>query len=99
MKLPVALLVLGVSLCSCATITRGTTQAFTITSEPTGADVRLSNGLAFRLVLTGAKGFCHFPITGLTYTHEVHTLSSFEERPCPQCLRVTSPSVLPHAFS
>lgn len=46
MKLPLTLLVLGVSLCSCATITRGTTQAFTITSEPTGADVRLSNGLA-----------------------------------------------------
>ncbi len=46
MKLPVALLVLGVSLCSCATITRGTTQAFTITSEPTGVDIRLSNGLA-----------------------------------------------------
>ncbi len=46
MKLPIALFVLGVTLCSCATITRGTTQAFTITSEPTGADVRLSNGLA-----------------------------------------------------
>lgn len=35
-----------VSLASgCATVTRGTSQAFTITSEPTGANVRLSNGL------------------------------------------------------
>lgn len=46
MKTAIALLTLGLSLSNCATITRGTTQAFTITSEPTGVDIRLSNGLA-----------------------------------------------------
>tara|TARA_Y100000758_G_scaffold267722_1_gene208403 strand:- start:269 stop:649 length:381 start_codon:yes stop_codon:yes gene_type:complete len=30
---------------SCATITRGRTQAFTVTSEPTQANVMFSNGL------------------------------------------------------
>ncbi len=55
MKLPIALFVLGVTLCSCATITRGTTQAFTITSEPTGADIRLWNGPAYGRGLTGTK--------------------------------------------
>jgi len=40
-----ALLVVA-SLPSCATITRGTTQAFTITSAPPGAEARLSNGLS-----------------------------------------------------
>ncbi len=99
MKLPIALFVLGVTLCSCATITRGTTQAFTITSELTGADIRLWNGPAYGRGLTGTKGFCRFGICGLPYTHEVHTLSGFKERPCPQCPRVTPPSVLPPAFS
>ena len=33
-------------LSNCATITRGRNQAFTITSEPSGADVRFSTGLA-----------------------------------------------------
>jgi len=46
MKTAFALITLGLALSNCATITRGTTEAFTITSEPTGADISLSNGLA-----------------------------------------------------
>src|SRR5690606_29075253 len=41
----IALLIVA-TLPSCATITRGTTQAFTITSAPSGAGARLSNGLS-----------------------------------------------------
>src|SRR5690554_3565979 len=41
----IALLIVA-TLPSCATITRGTTQAFTITSDPSGAEARLSNGLS-----------------------------------------------------
>jgi hypothetical protein len=46
MRTAIALLTLGLTLSNCATITRGTTEAFTITSDPKGADIRLSNGLA-----------------------------------------------------
>jgi len=45
MKTAIVLLTLGLTLSNCATITRGTSEAFTITSHPTGADIRLSNGL------------------------------------------------------
>ena len=31
---------------NCASITRGSTQSFTVTSEPSGADIRFSNGFA-----------------------------------------------------
>lgn len=37
--------VLGIGLSACATVTRGTTEALVITSEPSGADVSLSNGM------------------------------------------------------
>jgi hypothetical protein len=30
---------------ACATITRGTSEAWTVTSDPSGADVKLSTGL------------------------------------------------------
>lgn len=33
-------------LCACATITRGTTQAFTVETDPNGAQVSTSNGLS-----------------------------------------------------
>lgn len=46
MKTVIAAMILSLALCSCATITRGTTQALTITSDPTGVDVRLSTGLS-----------------------------------------------------
>jgi len=39
------LLLLGIALSGCATITRGTKDFFVIESEPTGATVALSNGL------------------------------------------------------
>jgi PEGA domain len=38
-------LALVAPLAACATITRGTTQAFTVESEPSGATVETSNGL------------------------------------------------------
>ncbi|MDO9318038.1 MAG: hypothetical protein Q7V56_07545 [Gammaproteobacteria bacterium] len=47
MKTVIAAMTLSLALCSCATITRGTTQALTITSDPTGVDIRLSSGLAW----------------------------------------------------
>lgn len=37
-------LILLISLSSCSTITRGTTQAFTVTSEPSNATVEFSSG-------------------------------------------------------
>ncbi|MDP2140138.1 MAG: PEGA domain-containing protein [Gammaproteobacteria bacterium] len=48
MKRVLAMIAIGLILSNCATITRGTTDAFTITSDPTGADIRLSNGLVCR---------------------------------------------------
>lgn len=41
----VLLSVVSMMLINCATVTRGRTQAFTITSNPSNADVRLSSGL------------------------------------------------------
>jgi hypothetical protein len=35
----------AMSLCACATITRGTTQAFEVKTTPSGAEVQTSNGL------------------------------------------------------
>jgi len=35
---------IAASSAACATVTRGTSQAFTVTSEPSGASVRTSNG-------------------------------------------------------
>lgn len=46
MKTVIAVMTLSLALCNCATITRGTTQALTITSDPTGVDIRLSSGLS-----------------------------------------------------
>ncbi len=46
MKTVLATISISLALSNCATITRGTTEAFTITSDPTGADIRISNGLA-----------------------------------------------------
>lgn len=46
MKAAIATITIGLALSNCATITRGTTEAFTITSDPTGADISISNGLA-----------------------------------------------------
>lgn len=46
MKTVLATISISLVLSNCATITRGTTEAFTITSDPTGADIRISNGLA-----------------------------------------------------
>jgi len=39
------LIIFTFTMISCATVTRGRTQAFTITSEPTSALVTMSNGL------------------------------------------------------
>jgi hypothetical protein len=39
-------LVAAASLCACATITRGSKQKFAVTSEPSGADVKMTNGLS-----------------------------------------------------
>ena len=46
MKTPALLLLAAIATLStgCATITRGSTQAITITSQPTGATVSMSNG-------------------------------------------------------
>lgn len=41
----IAALAVATTLPACATITRGTKQAFIVTSEPPGADVALSNGM------------------------------------------------------
>jgi hypothetical protein len=41
-----ALILLALVLSNCATITRGTSQAFTLTSDPTGATATFSNGLS-----------------------------------------------------
>jgi PEGA domain len=39
-----AAIAVALSLSACATVTRGTKQKFTVTSEPPGADVRLTTG-------------------------------------------------------
>jgi PEGA domain len=39
-------LVAAASLSACATITRGSKQKFAVTSEPSGADVKMTNGLS-----------------------------------------------------
>lgn len=44
MRLTAAILAAS-SLCACATITRGTTQAFEVRTTPSGAEVQTSNGL------------------------------------------------------
>lgn len=41
-----ALFAIALFLSNCATITRGTSQAFTVTSDPTGSIVTFSNGLS-----------------------------------------------------
>lgn len=40
-----SIIVISLAVSSCATITRGTTQPFTVTSSPSAAEVRISNGL------------------------------------------------------
>jgi hypothetical protein len=41
----ILVLALFAPLAACATVTRGTTQAFTVDSDPSGAQVALSNGM------------------------------------------------------
>ena len=40
------LVILSLTLINCATVTRGRSQAWTVTSEPSNAEVRLSSGLS-----------------------------------------------------
>lgn len=46
MRTPLIAIALIVSTTGCATITRGTNEAFSIQTTPPGADARLSNGLS-----------------------------------------------------
>jgi hypothetical protein len=46
MRKLIAFACVAVAFTGCATITRGTTTGFAITTEPTGANVSLSNGLS-----------------------------------------------------
>lgn len=41
----IGLTLMSILLTNCATVTRGSNQAFTVTSEPNGAEVRFSSGL------------------------------------------------------
>lgn len=41
----VGIVALALALADCATVTRGSRTGFTVTSEPTGAEIQLSNGL------------------------------------------------------
>lgn len=52
--LTIVILVLGMS-SGCATITRGTTEAFVVESDPPGADVRFSSGETCRTPCTITK--------------------------------------------
>ena len=43
----IGLTLMSILLTNCATVTRGSNQAFTVTSEPNWAEVRFSSGLTF----------------------------------------------------
>lgn len=45
-KVALSVIILALSTTGCATITRGTTEALVVESEPAGADVKLSTGLS-----------------------------------------------------
>ena len=67
-------LLLILSLPACGTITRGTKQAFTVTSEPSNAEVKLSSGEVCKTPCTLQKKRKHsFTVTvskeGYTSTH------------------------------
>lgn len=47
-----SIFLMSITLINCATVTRGRTQAFTVTSNPSNADVRLSSGLACKTPCT-----------------------------------------------
>jgi len=55
------LTILSLTLINCATVTRGRSQAWTVTSEPSNAEVRLSSGLSCTtpctLTVTRRPGF------------------------------------------
>ena len=83
-KLKLTFALLGVSLVvlsGCATVTRGTTDALVVNSEPQGAQVQLSNGMSCtstpctfklprksNLQVTVSKDRCQTVVTNVTHT-------------------------------
>ena len=73
-----------ISLCGCATITRGTHEALVVESEPSGAQVRLSSGLtgttptSFKIPRKG-----EFVVTIFKEGYETANITSRHKSPGP----------------